>query len=148
MDHDFPQELVKVVINLPEPDMGVGAERVWAAPLGSDLYEIRNSPWHSRQVNWGDIVKARAPAENQWPIFIEVTRRGGHRTVCVFILEPGRGKQQEFLDEFKKLGASYENKDNSMYALDFEPGVDIQPAVSYLESLKAKGVADYRVNEH
>ena len=63
MDRDFRGELAKVVIELPEPDMGVTGERVWAVPLGSDLYEIRNSPWHSRQVNWGDIVKARAQSD-------------------------------------------------------------------------------------
>lgn len=148
MDRDLREDLVKVVIELPEPDMGVSGERVWAAPLGSDLYEIRNSPWHSRQVNWGDIVKARAQADNQWPIFIEVVRRSGHRTMHIFLLEKGREKQQEFLAKFKELGATYENADNRMCALDFEPGVDVQPILAYLEPLKTKGLLDYHVNEN
>ena len=147
MDRDFRGDLVKVVIELPEPDMGVTGERVWAVPLGSDLYEICNSPWHSR-VNWGDIVKARAQSDDQWPIFIEVVRRSGHRTMHIYLLEKGREKQQEFLAKFKELGATYENADSKMYALDFDPSVDVQPILAYLEQLKTKGLLDYRINEN
>jgi uncharacterized protein DUF4265 len=145
---DSRGDQVKVVIELREPDMGVTGERVWAAPLGSDLYEIRNSPWHSRKVNWGDIVKARPRSDGQWPIFIEVVRRSGHRTVHIYLLEKGREKQEEFLAKFKELGATYENADSKMYALDFEPGVDVQPTLAYLELLKTKGLLDYRINEN
>jgi hypothetical protein len=148
VDRDFRGELVKVVIELPEPDMGVTGERVWAVPLGSDLYEIRNSPWHSRQVNWGDIVKARAQSDKQWPIFVEVVRRSGHRTMHIYLHEKGREKQQEFLAKFKELGATYENADSKMYALDFQPNVDVQPVLAYLEQLKTKGLLDYRINEN
>jgi hypothetical protein len=35
-----------------------------------------------------------------------------------------------------------------MYALDFEPGVDVQPTLAYLELLKTKGLLDYRINEN
>ena len=139
MGRDLREELVKVVIELPEPDMGVSGERVWAAPVGSDLYEIRNSPWHSRQVNWGDIVKARAEADDQWPIFIEVVRRSGHRTMRVHLLEKGREKQQELLAKFSELGATYENADSRMYALDFEPGVDVRPDFSVPRTAKNQG---------
>jgi len=128
--------------------MGVTGERVWAAPLGSDLYEIRNSPWHSREVNWGDVVEAKAKADDQWPMFVEIVRRGGHRTIHVYFLAAGQKRRREFLDRFNQLGASYENQNDKMYALDFEPGVNIEPALSCLEQLKAEGLLDYRTNEH
>jgi hypothetical protein len=145
---DPREELVRVVIELPEPDMGVSGERVWAAPLGADLYEIRNSPWHSRQVNWGDVVKARARSDDQWPIFVEVVRRSGHRTMHVYILEEGQERRHEFLTKLNELGATYENANDKMYALDFEPDVNVQPVLAYLEPLKSKGLLDYRINDN
>jgi hypothetical protein len=45
-------DLVKVHFDLAEPDMGIGGESLWAAPVGMNLYELRNSPWHVRSVNW------------------------------------------------------------------------------------------------
>ena len=65
----------------------------------------------------------------------------------VHLLEKGREKQQELLAKFSELGATYENADSRMYALDFEPGVDVQPILAYLEPLKTKGLLDYRINE-
>jgi hypothetical protein len=51
-------DLVKVHFDLPEPDMGVSGESLWAAPVGPNLYDLRNSPWHVRNVNRLDIVEA------------------------------------------------------------------------------------------
>jgi hypothetical protein len=56
--------------------------------------------------------------------------------------------QQELLAKFKELGATYENANNRMYALDFEPGVDVQPILAYLETLKSEDLLDYRINEN
>lgn len=36
-------DLVKVHFDLPEPDMGISGESLWAAPVGPNLYELRNS---------------------------------------------------------------------------------------------------------
>jgi tricorn protease-like protein len=147
VDGDSGEQLVKVVIDLPEPDLGVTGERVWAAPLGDDLYEIRNSPWHSLLINWGDVVRAKAEADTQWPIFIEVVRRSGHRTMHVYFSEEGREKRAEFLARFKELGAGYENNADTLYALDCPSEVDVQPILSYLESLETEGMLEYRVSE-
>lgn len=141
------EKLVKVVVELPEPDSGVSGERLWAAPLGNHLYEIRNSPWHSRKLNWGDVVKALPRSEDQWPIFVEVVRRSGHRTMHVKILPAGKDKRDDFLARFNDLGAHYENADGKMYALDVEPGIDIQPLLSYLQSLKKQKLLSYRISD-
>lgn len=140
-------KLVKVVFELPEPDMGVSGERMWAKPVGENLYELQNSPWHARNVNWLDVVKAIADNDNEWPKFVKVHRRSGHRTIHLFILESAESRKQEILDECNRLGSTYENADGHMYALDFEPKVDIEPTIKYLKKLKAKKVADWRVND-
>src|SRR5438270_4958530 len=88
-------ELVKVHFVLKEPDMGSSGESLWAAPVGSNLYELRNSPWHVRTVNWLDVVEAIPEAEDLWPEFIRVHKRGGHRTIHLFISDAGRSSSQE-----------------------------------------------------
>ena len=51
------EQLEKIYIDLPN-DGVVGGESVWAKPLGSDLFEVRNSPWHAYDVHFGDVVRA------------------------------------------------------------------------------------------
>jgi hypothetical protein len=140
--------LVKVHFDLSEPDMGIGGESLWAAPVGVNLYELRNSPWHIRSVNWLDVVEAVPRNENEWPEFVRVHKRSGHRTIHVYILDAGRSRMQEILDNCNRLGSTYEGMDDRMYALDFKPGIDLTPTIEYLESLKAQDVADWRINEH
>jgi hypothetical protein len=140
--------LVKVHFELPESDMGVEGESMWAAPVGMNLYELRNSPWHARNVNWLDVVEAIPRNENEWPEFVRVHKRGGHRTIHVYILNAGTHRKQEILDNCNRLGSTYENMDDRMYALDFLPGTDVEPAIEYLESLRADEIADWRINEY
>jgi len=141
-------ELVKVHFDLPDADEGVGGESLWAAPLGANLYELRNSPWHARNVNWLDIVEAIAPNEDQWPEFVKVHKRGGHRTIHLLVLDAGKNRKQEILDNCNRFGSTYEGMDDRMYALDFPPGIDVAPAIEYLEDLKVQGVAEWRINQY
>ena len=141
-------DLVKVHFDLPEPDMGISGESLWAAPVGKNLYELRNSPWHVRTVNWLDVVEAIPRKENEWPEFVKVHKRSGHRTIHVYILDAAKGCKQEILDNCNRLGSTYENMDGTMYALDFPPGTDVTSIIEYLEGLKAHDVADWRMNEY
>jgi len=127
--------------------MGIGGESLWAAPVGPNLYELRNSPWHVRTVNWLDVVEAVPEAEDQRPEFVRVHRRSGHRTIHVYILNDGQNRNDEILKQCNELGCTYEGMDNRMYALDSPPGIDINPAIEYLRSLREASVADWRMNE-
>lgn len=141
-------DLVKVIFDLPEPDMGVGGERLWAAPVGENLYELRNSPWHARSVNWLDVVEAVPANDQEWPKFVRVHRRSGHRTIHVYILDAGQSRKQQILDECNRLGSTYEEAFGRMYALDFAPGIEIDPTIQLLERLKAEDLADWRINDY
>ena len=140
--------LVKVHFELHEPEMGVGGESLWGAPVGPNLYELRNSPWHVRTVNWLDVVEAIPEAEDQLPEFVRVHKRSGHRTIHVYIFDDGQGKKDEILQRCNELGSTWEGMDNRMYALDFPPEIDVDPAIEYLESLREAGVATWRINEY
>ncbi len=141
-------QLVKVHFDLPEPDMGMSGESLWAAPVGPNLYELQNSPWHVRNVNWLDIVEAIPRNEDEWPEFVRVHKRSGHRTIHIVILDAGRSRKQEVLDNCNRLGSTYENMDDRVYALDFAPGIDTAPAIEYLDDLRAQGIADWRINQY
>jgi hypothetical protein len=140
--------LVKVHFELQEPEMGVSGESLWAAAVGPNLYELRNSPWHVRTVNWLDVVEAVPEAQDQLPEFIRVHRRSGHRTIHVYIFDGGQTKKDEILRRCNGLGCTWEGMDNRMHALDFPPETDIQPAIEYLESLQKASMADWRLNEY
>ncbi len=99
-------------------------------------------------MNWLDVVEAFPRNENEWPEFVRVHKRSGHRTIHVYILGAGGRRTQEVLDNCNRLGSTYEGMNDRMYALDFKPGVDVTPTIEYLESLKALDVADWRINEH
>jgi hypothetical protein len=142
-----PDDLVKVVFELPEPDMGMSGERLWAAPVGGNLYELQNSPWHVRSVNWLDVVEAVAANDDEWPKFIRVHKRSGHRTVHITINDAGEARKQEILDNCRRLGCTDEGRDGTTYALDFAPGVDVIPALDYLDAMEKKELLHWRIND-
>jgi hypothetical protein len=145
---DETEELVKVHFDLPETEMGVSGESLWAAEVGLNLYELRNSPWHARQVNWLDIVEA-VPAKNgEWPEYVRVYKRGGHRTIHLYVLDLGLKELKHILEQCSLLGCTYEGADSKMYALDFPPGVEVEPAIEYFESLEAGELASWRINDY
>jgi hypothetical protein len=139
-DHDF----VKIVADLPEGDLGVYGEGLWTKPLGHDLYEVQNSPWHCREINFLDVVKAIAPSEDKHPVFTSVERRSGHRTMQIILLEKGKANKDDILARLNELGATYENANGSLFALDYAPGIEWEAAKTYLDDLAVKEWLEYR----
>jgi hypothetical protein len=66
----------------------------------------------------------------------------------VYIFDTGQSIKQEILDTCNRLGATYEGMNGNMYALDFAPEMDIDPAIEYLESLQEREMATWRLNDH
>jgi hypothetical protein len=61
------EDLVKIHVTLNDYNFGIGGESLWAKSLGDDLYEIRNTPWHTCSLGWGDIVRAVAEDDTKKP---------------------------------------------------------------------------------
>ncbi|MBZ5598962.1 MAG: DUF4265 domain-containing protein [Acidobacteriia bacterium] len=139
-------ELVKVLFQVNDDTFeAMGTERVWAKPLGDDLYEIRNTPWHTCDINWGDIVKAVSENENEWPTIVDIVRRSGHRTIHIFFFKETTEVQKgEILGGLKSRKASYENANGRMYAVDIEPDGDFSGLCTYLGEFEIQGKLDYR----
>jgi hypothetical protein len=145
MPNEPKEELVKVIIDVRDETFGVNGERVCAKPLGDDLYEIRNTPWHTCDIGWGDVVKAMAEAENQWPKFQEIVRPSGHRTLHIFFFSEASANEKTIvLNCLKDWKATYENNNNTLYAIDIDPTCDFDGLCRYLDERENAGILSYR----
>jgi hypothetical protein len=144
MEMMVDENFVKIVIDLPDAEDGVGGEGMWSVKVGEDLYEVRNSPWHTTEINYLDVVRAIAPAEDKNPVVTEVFHRGGHRTIHVVFLEDGATKKDEIIAHLKSLGTTYECAHSTLYAFDLEPEVDFDPIADYLAECEAEGWLSFR----
>jgi len=139
------EEFEKVILEVNDDLYGVTGERVWAKALGDDLYEIRNTPWHTCDVSWGDVVRAVPEKENQWPKVLEVVRRSGNRTVHIFFLKAATDTDKaEILGKLKTWKANYENADGKLYAVDVAADGDFDGLCQYLHEVEDAGMLDYR----
>lgn len=147
---DHPDGLVHVVFELEVDDEGwppVGAERVWAEPLGSDTYRLDNTPWFARNVAADDIVRAVAPNDDLWPVYVETVEWSGNYTIRIIPFPGGalHGSLQAVLDLFTPLGAYGEGAapTHPIVALTIPPAADIRGAHALLVQGKDDGWWDY-----
>jgi hypothetical protein len=139
--------LTKVHIDLPN-HWATGGESLWALPLGDDLYEIRNAPFHAYAINWGDIVRAPAENEDQIPEVREVVRPSGNKTLRVFFNSKLDQKEQDsILSSLQSLDLSWERCDNRYVALDVHPGADHDAVCDKLWELQKEEMLGYETCE-
>jgi hypothetical protein len=140
-----PEEtFTKIVIDLPEAEDGVGGEGVWTVQVGPELYEVRNSPFHTLEINFKDVVRAVAPTEDKHPVFTEVFKRGGHRAIQIVFLDQSEETKREVLKGINELGASYENADGVLYAIDLPPEASFDAVADYLQRKQDAGLLEQR----
>jgi hypothetical protein len=137
------EELVKIVVDLPDAEDGVGGEGLWAAKLGDDLYDVQNLPWHTLEINYRDVVRAIAPSEDMRPVFVEVVHRRGHRSIHVIFFDEANSHKDEVLARIKELGATYEGADSRLFAFDIKPEVDFDDVADYLNVCLENGWLDF-----
>jgi hypothetical protein len=141
------ENLTKVHIELPN-HWATGGESMWAADLGDDLYELRNTPFHAYNLNFGDIVRATADAPELKPEIRAVVRRSGHRTLRFFFQKAV--PQQErvtLLESLKPLSVSFEGADDTYFALDLEPEASIIRVREVLDRWAREGWVEYETCE-
>ena len=143
-DPDSGEELEKILIELPPGHWsGNGGERVWAKRLEEGVYEVRNTPWYAYSIDWGDTVRCEGMSPADLPIVAEVVLDGGHRTLRVFFEDLAPDERKQILDEINRLGATYENNDGSLYALDLEPAEPLEPLLDFLAAQAEAGRLDW-----
>ena len=144
---DDEDSLTKVHIDLPH-HWATGGESLWALPLGDDLYEIRNVPFHAYGLSWGDVVKAYSDDPDLKPEVREVVRTSGNRTLRVlFEEELNQERQDEILSSLQSLGLWWERATDKFVAIDVYPSSDYQAVCDKLWELEKKGLLSYETCE-
>jgi hypothetical protein len=139
--------LTKVRIDLPN-HWATGAESLWALPLGDDLYEIRNSPFHAYGINWGDIVRAHSDDPQLKPEVLEVVTPSGNQTLRVFFKRTlTQNEQDAVLTSLLPLDLSWERADDYFVAIDIHPQSDYQAVCDRLWELEQQGTLEYETCE-
>jgi hypothetical protein len=140
---DPTEGLVKVVVEIPD-DASVAAESMWAKPVGPELYELRNSPWHAYDLHFGDVVRAVAESPDEKPRVLKVVRPSGHKTLRVqFGPTLSELRQVELLAQIAPFGASYERASPGLIAIDVLPEGDYQRVCAMLWSWEQQGMLEY-----
>jgi hypothetical protein len=134
--------LVKVFVELY--DSPFETESFWAKPRGSDLYELRNSPWYAFDLHFGDVVRAIPDRPGEKPRITEVVHRSGHKTLRVrFPAEVGESERLEMLQSLHPWRGFHENCNGRLYAVDIEPDGDYEAVCDQLSAWEQAGRLKY-----
>lgn len=144
--HDRSREqYVKVVVNLPASDWHSHAlETLWAEPLGGDRYRVQNVPFYAYGLSFDDVVNARQIGGQ---LFVQdVVERGGHSTYRVFLSQGVKRDEVRFRESWRPLeeiGATYEQANDRLLAIDVPGSTDIYRAYELLQGGEGAGVWDF-----
>jgi len=124
----------KILFRVPGDDGSAEVETLWATALGNDEYKLDNSPFYAYSVSWEDIVYAPFDATEDFPTFVRVVRKSGHRTIRVIFNPPVQdGNQSDLvLQGLVSLGCTYEGATRGYMSIDLPPGVQLEKVREYL----------------
>ena len=89
--------LKKVVFLLNSSDWhGSNSETLWAAPMGSNLYRLENTPFFALDVSYQDVVLA-CEEKDGVAQFVQVFSRGGHSISGATKIEPEQAASHGWL---------------------------------------------------
>jgi hypothetical protein len=138
------EQLAKVVLPLDSSEWhGASAETVWAEPLGSDTFRLRNTPAYAYGLSFRDVVYA--PVDDERPTFKNVVESSGHSTYRLFLKKGYTSTSPEFekfWSPIQQLGCSYEGSPH-LVAVDVPPEVDIYAVYQLLERGEVAGVWEF-----
>ncbi len=141
------ENLTKIHLELPRNEE-VGGEAFWAEDLGSDLYRMRNTPFHAYGLNFYDIVYAKAESEELKPSILSVHEYCGHKTLrVVFMDKASVTERAERLSKLNEFRASHENADGVLFAIDVEPDGDYGAVCDALYAWEKEGILSYETCE-
>jgi hypothetical protein len=148
------ETLVKIRFEIGDSFGGPGTETLWAAPITESdqrVFQLRNSPFHTRGINYLDIVLA-TPIENTYRMFdfVEVIERSGHSTYMLLML-PDDARRSAYWNMLQTLGCSYEGASltlggvkHLLYSVDVPPTADLYEVYEILERGDREGVWDFQ----
>jgi hypothetical protein len=111
-------------------------ETLWGTPLGRNKYRLENSPFFAYGVSWLDVVEARPPAKGEFPEFIRVIKKSGHRTIRIIFKPPVDRSRMSMavLERLKEMGCNYEGANPAYIVVDIPPKVDLTTVCDFVTS--------------
>jgi hypothetical protein len=134
------ESLVKVHIDLTgHPE--TGGEAMWAAALGNDLYELRNTPFYAFSLNFLDVVRAISAGPELKPSVLSVERRSGHRTIWLTFADRVPAEERiRLATSLNEWHAYFEHAKGPYFAIDVEPRGDYGAALRAIEGWRVAGI--------
>lgn len=140
-------ELTKVLVDLPN-HWATSGESMWARPLGNDLYELHNSPFHAYGLNYLDVVLAISEDPNRKPIVRRVERRSGHRTLRILFTKHVSNPQRDILLKgLDRFGVTWEGSEGRLFSLDIPDDSQYQPVCDQLWAWEQAALLEYETCE-
>jgi hypothetical protein len=133
--------LVRVSFPLNDAEQGFETEMLWAEILGENRFRVANSPFFVFGVSAEDVVAATPTAHTLK--FDRILEKSGHSTYRLF-LQRGRTIDgddfKEYWEPIARLGATFENGNNRVLAVDLSPAVLVSEVYKLLERGEADGI--------
>ena len=130
-------QLVQIWIDLPGREY---QETVQATPLSKSLFQIREIPFITDQVNYMDVVRCRDAGEAPRKV-IEVFKPSGYSTIHLMFAEHTPKEQiGQCIRTLLQKGATYRRSGLRAFSINIPPEADRSSITGYLEQLKQSGM--------
>lgn len=141
------EELTKVLVELPN-HWATSGESMWVRQLGSNLYELLNSPFYAYDLNYRDVVYAVADDPRHKPVVRRVERRSGRRTLrAVFLEHVSEAQRTLLLKGLDRFGVTWEGAHGRLYSLDIPGESQYQPVCDQLLAWNQEALLEYETCE-
>ena len=134
------EEKVKIIFLITDEESPIRSERMWARVIDAQelIFEVQNSPFFVTGISYTDQVKATMNEDNEY-VFTEVYKKSGHSTYHISLKEG----TVEDIRSVMCLGATCERGNNTLFALDIAPDIDIRPIRKKLIEGEEQGLWDF-----
>jgi hypothetical protein len=140
-------EMAKVL--MPLPDGPAGAETLWAARVGDNLYRLMNIPLYAYGYAEGDVVRCES-RQDGWPEVVGVEHASGNLTVRIcFARDAEQSRVQHVTNELKSVGCQIEQAGNGILGVTVPPTMEVpfSQMVNYLNSVDKQVVEAWEVGK-
>ena len=130
-------QLVQIWIDLPGKDY---KETLQAAPLEKPLFQVREIPFISNQVNYMDIVDCKESTDCS-RLVMGVIEPSGYSTIhLIFAQSELKETVGECIHAFLQTGATYRRSGLRAFSINIPPESDRSSINEYVRQLREKGI--------
>lgn len=153
---DIPDNYVKIRFSLDlEEWHGQSAETLWAEPVGSEgsyAFRLLNSPYHSREASYLDVVRAVEAPDGLGLDYAGTIQASGHSTIWLATHLPSAEFKRHWAPLQSKgctyegivLNASEEER-QVLYSVDVPPETDMEEIISLLKEGQDHGAWSFQI---